>query len=37
MRLSEVLEGVTSEDKFSDVEVRDICIDSRRVKEGDQS
>ena len=35
MRLSEVLEGVTSEDKFSDVEVRDICIDSRSVKEGD--
>lgn len=35
MRLSEVLEGVTSEDKFSDAEVRDICIDSRSVKEGD--
>lgn len=35
MRLSEVLEGVTSEDKFSDVEVNDICIDSRLVKEGD--
>ena len=34
MRLREVLEGVKIYGELPDVEVKDICIDSRLVKEG---